>query len=381
MKRKLKDILTRNRIWESIIRREIRPSEWIQTKTLGLGLINLFLFAVLTVTGILLMFYYVPDTEKAYQSLKDLQYVVSFGMILRNMHRWSAYLMIVSVFLHFSRAFFMGEYQKPRQFNWVIGMLMLLCVLGMGNTGYLLPWDQKAYWGMTILSNVISAVPVVGEHLKYLVLGGTEVGQNVLTRAFDMHVKVFPLVLGFLMGIHFWRIRIDDSLAEPVPPQGSQTPVGTNNSGGNNPRAQTAVGWSDIITREASKCLLVLAIVMGVSLLFNAPLEEIATPSVTPNPAKAPWFFLDLQEMLSWGPPFWWAIVVPNIAVLFLMLIPYLDPGRTGSGQWFHPSRRVQNILFTAFVTVMIGLLVIGKFMRGPGWVFYWPWQPWPYSP
>ncbi len=375
---KIRNILIRNPIWESIVRKEHRPSEWIQTKTLGLGLINLFLFAILTVTGILLMFYYVPDTEKAYQSLKDLEYVISFGMILRNMHRWSAYLMIVSVFLHFSRAFYMGEYQKPRQFNWVIGMLMLLCVLGMGNTGYFLPWDQKSYWGITILSNVISAVPVIGEQLKYLVLGGTEVGQNILTRAFDMHVKVFPLVLGLLMGIHFWRIRIDDGLAELIPPQGRTTAASVNNPGGNDPQGQTAVGWSDIITRESSKCLLILAIVMGMSLLFNAPLEEVATPSVTPNPAKAPWFFLDLQEMLSWGPPFWWAIVVPGVAVPFLMLIPYLDPGRTGSGQWFHPSRRVQNILFTAFVTVMIGLIVIGKFMRGPGWVFYWPWQPWP---
>ncbi len=363
MKSKVKDILFGNPIWKSIVREEIRPGEWLQTKTLGLGLINATLFVILTLTGILLMFYYIPDTGKAYQSVKDLEYVVSFGMIIRNMHRWAAYLMILSVFLHFSRVFFMAEYHKPRQFNWVIGMLMFLCVLAMGNTGYLLPWDQKAYWGMTILSNVISAVPVIGEQLKYLVLGGTEVGQNVLSRSFDMHVKVLPLVLGLLMCIHFWKIRRDDSLAEPLPPEAPTAP---------------AVGWSDIIKRELSKCLLILAIVMAMSLLINAPLEEIATPSVTPNPAKAPWFFLDLQEMLSWGPPFWWAMVVPNITVLLLILVPYLDPGRTGSGRWFHPSRRIQNILFTAFVTVLFGLIVIGKFMRGPGWVFYWPWQPWP---
>ena len=378
MKSTLKDILFENSIWKSIVREDIRPSEWLRTKTLGLGLINVFLFVILTLTGILLMFYYVPDTGKAYQSMKDLEYVISFGMIIRNMHRWAAYLMIISVFLHFSRVFYMAEYHKPRQFNWVIGLMMLLCVLIMGNTGYLLPWDQKSYWGMTILSNVISSIPVIGGKLKYLVLGGTEVGQNILTRAFDMHVKVLPLVLGFLMGIHFWRIRKDDILAGSFLHENPAAPAAENRLGSDDPQGQNDIGWSDIITRESSKCLLILAIVMGVSLLINAPLEGVATPSVTPNPAKAPWFFLDLQELISWGPPFWLGIVVPSVAVLFLMLVPYLDRGQTGTGQWFHPSRRIQNILFTAFVTIIIGLIIIGKFMRGPGWVFYWPWQSWP---
>jgi quinol-cytochrome oxidoreductase complex cytochrome b subunit len=378
MKSTLKNILFQNLIWKSIVRNEIRPSEWLKTKTLGLGLINVFLFVILTLTGILLMFYYVPSTGKAYQSMKDLEYVISFGMIIRNMHRWAAYLMIISVFLHFSRVFYMAEYRNPRQFNWVIGLMMLLCVLIMGNTGYLLPWDQKSYWGMTILSNVISSIPVIGGKLKYLVLGGTEVGQNILTRAFDMHVKVLPLVLGFLMGIHFWRIRKDDILAGSFLPENPTAPSAENRPGSDDPQGQNYIGWSDIITRESSKCLLILAIVMGISLLLNAPLEEVATPSVTPNPAKAPWFFLDLQELISWGPPFWFGIVVPSVVVLFLMLVPYLDRGQTGTGQWFHPSRRIQNILFTAFVTIVIGLIIIGKFMRGPGWVFYWPWQSWP---
>jgi cytochrome b-561 len=378
MKSRLKDILFQNPIWESIVRKEIRPSEWLKTKTLGLGLINACLFAILTLTGILLMFYYIPDTGKAYQSIKDLEYVISFGMIIRNMHRWSAYLMIVSVFLHFSRVFYMAEYRKPREFNWVIGLVMFLLVLAMGNTGYFLPWDQKAYWGMTILSNVISSVPLIGGQLKYVVLGGTEVGQNFLIRSFNMHVKVFPLVLGFLMGLHFWRIRKDDILTGPLPQEDPTARAAEDSPAGNDPQGQIAIGWSDIIKRELSKCLLILAIVMGMSLLFNAPLEELANPTVTPNPAKAPWFFLELQEMLSWGPPFLWAIVVPNIVILFFVLFPYLERGSQGTGQWFHPSRRIQNILFTAFVVVMIGLMVIGKFMRGPGWVFYWPWESWP---
>jgi quinol-cytochrome oxidoreductase complex cytochrome b subunit len=376
MKRGLKDILFHNPILESVVRAEIHPSEWIKNKVLGLGMLNAFLFIVLTLTGILLMFYYVPGTEKAYRSVKDIEEVVSFGIIIRNMHRWSAELMIVSVFLHFSRVFYMAEYRKPREFNWVIGLLMFVCVLAMGDTGYLLPWDQKSYWGMTIMSNVISSMPVVGDQLKYLVLGGTEVGQNVLTRAYNMHVKILPLVLGVLIGIHFWRIRQDDKLAGSPPAE--TTPSSESSTGRYDVQTLQTIGWLDITKGELSKCLLVLAIVMGASLLFNAPLEEIATPSVTPNPAKAPWFFLELQEMLSWGPTFFWAIVLPGLVFLFLLMIPYMDRGTIGTGVWFHPSRRVANILFTAFAVILMGLIVVGKFMRGPAWVFYWPWEAWP---
>ena len=211
-----------------------------------------------------------------------------------------------------------------------------------------------------------------------MVLGGTEVGQNFLIRSYNMHVKVLPLILGLLIGLHFWRIWKDDILAEPLSPENIGPLAAENTPGVNIPVLQMAAGWSDLIKRELSKSLLILAIVMGMSLLFNAPLEEMANPSVTPNPAKAPWFFVGLQEMLSWGPPFWWAIVVPNAVIVFLILIPYLDRGLAGTGVWFHPSRRLQNILFTAFVVVLIGLIIIGRFMRGPGWFFYWPWESWP---
>ena len=118
--------------------------------------------------------------------------------------------------------------------------------------------------------------------------------------------------------------------------------------------------------------------VMGISLLFNAPLEEGANPSVTPSPVKAPWFLVGMQELLSWGAPFFFGVLVPNIMIVLIILIPYMDRGREGIGVWFHPSRRMANIIFTAAVTVYLGLIVIGQFLRGPGWIFYWPWQSWP---
>ena len=122
--------------------------------------------------------------------------------------------MIISVFLHMSRVFYTGEYRNPREFNWIIGVFLFILTLGAALTGYFLPWDQKAYWGMTIMSNVMASIPLVGEKLKYMVLGGTEVGQSALLRFYAIHVKVLPLVLGLLISIHFWRIRQDDGLTE-----------------------------------------------------------------------------------------------------------------------------------------------------------------------
>ncbi|MGO8943425.1 MAG: cytochrome b [Syntrophobacteraceae bacterium] len=370
-----RNALFENRFWKSAFRGAPPVSKWLRDKIFGLGLINLSLFIILNVTGILLMFYYVPYTDKAYNVIKDFQFVVSFGAIFRNMHRWSAYAMIVLVFLHMSRVFYMAEYREPREFNWMIGWVLFLCTLVGALTGYLLPWDQKAYWGMTIMSNVMASVPVIGEKLKFVVLGGDEIGQSALTRAYDLHVKVMPLIMGLLIAVHVIRGRTDDLLTGSQA-HGEHKSAPAPEAGNGSDAADCA--WSDIIKRELAKFLIILIIIMGTSILFGAPLEEEANPSVTPVPAKAPWFFLGLQELLSWGAPFWGAIVVPNAVLLFAFLVPYIERGKTGSGVWFHPSRRLQNILFTAFVTVAIGLIIVGALFRGPGWRFYWPWQPWP---
>ena len=378
MTNRVKNILLENRFWQSIVRSEIPVNEWIRGKTLGLGLINFYLFVILTLTGILLMFYYAPQTPGAYRDIKDLEYVVSFGAIFRNMHHWAAYLMIISVFLHLSRVFYTAEYRHPREFNWVIGIVLFFCTLGMGLSGYMLLWDQKAYWGANIMSNIVSSIPPIGAMHKYLILGGNQVGQNFLERAYTMHVKVLPLVMSLIMMVHFWRNRTDDMLAGAGELAEQVESGGGKNSEGGEAAEQFNGGWLDIIKRELSKFLLILGVVMAMSLLFDAPLEGMANPSVTPNPTKAIWFFVGLQELVSWGPPFWFGVVIPNVVVLFLILIPYLDRGRAGIGVWFHPSRRRENILFTAFAVILMGLIIVGEFMRGPGWVFYWPWQPWP---
>jgi len=183
--------------------------------TFGLGLISFYLFLILTGSGVLLMFYYNPSTELAYKSMKDLEYVVSFGVVLRNVHRWSAHAMVAFAFLHMCRVFYTGSYKAPREFNWVIGVCLLLVTLFLSFTGYLLPWDQLAFWAITVGSNIAAYMPVIGEYVRFLLLGGNEVGQMALLRFYVLHIAVLPIVAAVLLGVHFWRIRKDGGLSRP----------------------------------------------------------------------------------------------------------------------------------------------------------------------
>jgi quinol-cytochrome oxidoreductase complex cytochrome b subunit len=181
--------------------------------TLGLGLISFYLFLMLVGSGVLLMFYYVPSTDQAYRSMKDIEFAVSFGMVLRNTHRWAAHAMVITVFLHMWRVFATGAYKPPREFNWVIGISLLALTLLLSFTGYLLPWDQLAFWAITVGTSIVSYVPGIGEDLRYLILGGNVVGQSALLRFYVLHCVVLPLFMGLLIGIHFWRIRMDGGLS------------------------------------------------------------------------------------------------------------------------------------------------------------------------
>jgi quinol-cytochrome oxidoreductase complex cytochrome b subunit len=180
--------------------------------TFYLGTITFSLFIVLAVTGVLLMLYYQPAIPNAYHNMKDLQYVVSNGMFLRNMHRWAAHLMVITVFLHMLRVFYKGAYRQPREFNWVIGVFLFLLTLLLSYTGYLLPYDQLSYWAVTVGANIVKYVPVVGQKVRFLLLGGNDIGEYTLVRFYVLHCVILPLVMTSLIGLHFWRIRKDGGL-------------------------------------------------------------------------------------------------------------------------------------------------------------------------
>lgn len=177
-----------------------------------LGTLTFGTFLILVITGVLLMLYYHPSVPQAYADTKDLQFVVSSGMFLRNLHRWSAHAMVFLVFAHMFKVFYRGAYRPPREFNWVIGVVLLLITLLLSYTGYLLPWDQLAYWAITVGSNIALAVPVIGNKIHFLLLGGNAVNANALLRFYVLHCVILPLAAVVLIAVHFWRIRKDGGL-------------------------------------------------------------------------------------------------------------------------------------------------------------------------
>ena len=362
--------------------------------TLGLGLISLFLFLILVATGILLMFYYVPSTSQAYDRMLDLRGTVAFGIFLRNMHRWSAHGMVAMVFLHLCRVFLTGAYKKPREFNWVLGVLLLLVTLFLSFTGYLLPWDQLAFWAITVGTSIAGYAPLIGHQMQFVLLGDTTVGQEALLRFYVLHVAVLPAVLVLLIAIHFWRIRKDGGLSRPEEAKAeakAETAVvkmtiepakkkvyglqgfvrGPFTKVGNVPD-DSVYAWPNLLLAELFVFVLTVSIILLVSLAFNAPLEEPVNVMHPPNPAKAPWYFLGLQEMVSYS-AFWGGIGIPGLMVGLLLIVPYIDRGTKGVGRWFAKERLLANTIFLTLVILNIIFIVIGTFFRGPNWALVSP--------
>jgi quinol-cytochrome oxidoreductase complex cytochrome b subunit len=198
--------------------------------TWGMGGISFLLFIILTITGVILMFYYRPAAEYAYEDMKYLMNDVPFGALIRNMHRWSAHLMVITVMLHMFRVFLTGSYKPPRQFNWVVGVILLLLTFLLSFTGYLLPWDQLAIWAVTVGTNMARATPFLGHQgpfgpelgmrpdndVRFLLLGGTQVGPPALLRFYVLHCIFLPLVTAIFLAVHFWRVRKDGGISGPV---------------------------------------------------------------------------------------------------------------------------------------------------------------------
>ncbi len=193
------------------------------TYTWCLGGLSFFLFLVLTITGVFLMFYYVPSTTDAYKDIQNINTIVTFGAFVRNMHRWAAHLMVITVTLHMIRVFYHGAYKPPREFNWVIGVCLFFLTLFLSFSGYLLPWDQIAYWAVTVGTNLANYAPFIGTQVHTALIGGVDVGQNGLLRFYVIHVIAFPLILAILLAVHFWRIRKDGGAAGPPPPSRRET--------------------------------------------------------------------------------------------------------------------------------------------------------------
>jgi quinol-cytochrome oxidoreductase complex cytochrome b subunit len=375
-----------------------------------LGVASLVLFGSLLVSGIYLMFFYVPSPANAYGNIQSIQTEVAFGQYIRNVHRWSAHLMVLTVAAHMARVFYRGAYKSPKEFNWVIGVLLLVVTLLLSFTGYLLPWDQLAYWAVTVGTAMAAYVPLIGDQVQELMLGGPTVGSATLLRFYVLHVAVLPVALVALVTAHLWRWRKDSMLTtdevgdpdEPVTklqpglPKQPRLPMAAPANGepvvieghrvlGVVP-GKPAVGdrkvladddpvmvWPHLLVRHAVAALAVLFVVLLIALTFDAPLREIANPTNTPNPEKAPWYFAALQELLAHFHPLVAGVLVPGAIVMGLMALPYMDRNPRFSPEF----RRIARITFTIFMVIWIILTLIGFAFRGPSWSWVWPWEEW----
>ena len=387
------------------------------TYSFWLGTVSAALLLLLVLSGMPLLFLYVPSVERAYQSVKDIEYVVAFGSWIRSVHRLSAHLMVAAVALHLVRAFLTGAYKngagrgQRREWNWVIGVLMLLATLFLSFTGYLLPWDQLAFWAVTVGTNIASSIPLVGPEVRELLIGGRTIDQPTLIRFYVLHVIVLPAGLGALFAYHMWRIRKDGGLAcadrelvasaaaEQAPsPTKTYTLLGVARGTAPTIRARTTVARDATVnsvadlTRRASIVVLgTIAVVSMLAVAIRSPLEEPANALVTPNPAKAPWYFLWLQEIVTdttvrvgsftVNGAFLGGVILPGLLLTALAAWPWLDrsPG-DAAGRWLPRSRRTQNAVFLAIAVAVLALTLVGTW-RGPYWHFYWPWEAWPDIP
>ena len=375
------------------------------TYTFGLGLISLFLLVFTVISGVLLMIYYSPSTGDAYNTVKDIKYVVFAGNLMRNVHKWAGEGMIIFVMLHMARVLYTGAYKQGREFNWVVGIVLLMLTFVLNLSGYMLPWDQLSYWALVIVSNILQSPKEItdvlgitgyfdiGSFFKEFLLGGTTPVKETLLRVYFLHIMLLPLVFFIFLGVHFWRIRKDGGLSKPEifePDKVVEKKGGIFNTDktyglmalvrGNKPEVEkdvenTVLSWPHLLRAELAVFMLCIVGVVIYSFYIDAPLRELANPLIPENPAKAPWYFLGLQEMVSYS-AFMGGMVIPALAILGLALIPYLDREQEHVGIWFSNRQGIMIALQAFFVGVVVltGLLVfVVKF----GWFRNW----WPDVP
>ena len=368
--------------------------------TWRLGFISSVLFGLLFVTGLYLMFFYTPSVNIAYGDMQQLRAQVGFGQLIRNVHRWGAHLMVLAVILHLVRVFIDGAYKAPRQFNWVIGVGLLVVTLAYSFTGYLLPWDQLAYWAVTVGSGLVKYAPGVGNVMRDFLLGGETIGQAALLRFYVIHVAVLTVAFAMLIAVHLWRLR-KDGLAVGEPPHAHDVTqrAGEPTSGSDPVRVDVPIvladgrrvlgvirtdevpgkvrdpasevfSWPAMIIRHQVIALAVCALVLALGIAFEAPLRDIANPSLTPEPSKAPWYFVGLQELLAHFDPLVAGVLAPGALIVALVALPYVDRNPSREPR----DRKVALLLFWLIFLALVVLTIIGAFFRGPGWGFVLPW-------
>ena len=316
--------------------------------TWGLGGMAALLFVIQVLTGLILRFAYLPVVDQAYESILHLGRSVFFGQFIRNIHHWSGMLMVIITFLHILRVFYTEAFLPPRRGNWVIGVVLFVLVIFSNFSGYLLPWDQLSYWAVTVMTSMLEYIPGIGGWLAQLVRGGDIVGPVTLLNFYTFHTALLPLAIVILMAFHFWKVRKSGGVVIP--------------GGKMNSDKEYVDTVPNLVLKELVVALVLTGLILLLSVFFNAPLLEKANPALSPNPAKAPWYFLGIQELLMHFHPFFAAILIPSLFIGLLIWLPYSKFENKDPGIWFvSENGRKLCLKVTVFAIIIVPVLVISN--------------------
>lgn len=310
------------------------------TYTFGLGGLA-FLSALIAIgTGALLTFYYVPTPDQAHASVVLIEDVVAWGGLIRALHYWSAQVTVVAATLHMARVVFTGAYARPRRFNWLIGLALLVLLLLWDFSGYVMHWDEGAYWALLVGAELIRQIPFVGPSLYLALIGDATVGAAALLRFSAWHIIGLTLIVSLGVAYHLFRLQVDGGVSRPPRPSGQ-------------PRLLTSK--DDLIRVEAMATLVAVAGLIALAALAPAPLGPPADLTEPPADVAAPWIFLWVQRLLRWIDPVWAGVALPALLLLFLAALPWLD-AHARAGIWFQPRQRPAHI---AFLLLALALVVL----------------------
>ena len=319
--------------------------------TLGAGGLAVFLCLILLVTGILEMFYYIPTPEHAAVSVEVITSLVPFGALIRNLHFWSAQALMIVMSVHLIRVVLTGAYARHRGLNYLIGLGMLVLVLLLDFTGYVLRWDEGIRWALVVGTNLLKTIPWIGDSLYQLAVGGPEPGLSSIERFYTWHIFVLTLGMIILGGWHIFRVRRDGGVAVPPPDQRKD---------------HSRISRFDLVRREVMVMLIAAVVLLFMSMVFPAPIERPITQttidmSAGAHNARAPWFFLWVQQLLKLGDPFYWGVATPVLLLIILALLPYILPQVSEGefGRWLPRGNRFAQILLIIITIILIFLTLL----------------------
>lgn len=313
--------------------------------TFGLGGLSIYLFVVLTVTGALELFYYVPSVERANSSVQTIQYLVPFGWLVRGVHYWAAQALVVTTILHLLRVTFTGAYKRPRRFNWLLGVSLLVFVLLLTFTGLVLRWDTDIEWALLVGTNLLKSIPLIGAEVYGAVVGGQDLNADTVVRFYGWHIWGLALLAFGVMVWHAFRVRRDGGIS-------SQS-----GRAANLPR----ISRDELVRKEALGALIVTMALLALALICPPSIGPAGNFRELTTQAGAPWFFVWVQQLLRWGDALPMGLLIPIGLVVILALVPYvIDRSQAGGARWFNREGRAAQLVVIGIATALIVLTLLG---------------------